>query len=118
MRLSDDDVERALFCVNEVVGSRLRADVPVPWWMWQLANRLDLSSLTSGMSPSGHESDGGSEALETSLIGTQEAANLLGLSTRHVRRLAADLDGENVRGRMVFKRSTVVEYAQEKRNGR
>ncbi|WP_157561127.1 helix-turn-helix domain-containing protein [Mycobacterium sp. E802] len=116
--MSDDDIEHLLFAVNEALSFRQRHHMPILPWMIPLANRFNLTSLTSGMSPTGHESDSGSSALESSLIGTNEAADLLGLSTRQVRRLTADLDGENISGRIVFKRSTVTEYAQERRHGR
>lgn len=118
MNLSGDDIEYALYCVVETIDRRRRAGICVPPWMHQLGQRFNLASLTSEMSPSGHESCTDSEGLESDLhVGSKEAAHLLGLSTRQVRRLRSDLDGETVGGRMVFKRSTVIEYAQERRNG-
>ncbi|WP_141213961.1 helix-turn-helix domain-containing protein [Mycobacterium marinum] len=115
MRLSDDETEAALYCAMELIDRRRRAGVPVPSWMIRLAHRLDL---TSALSPRGHEIDSGSESLESDLlVGSREAADILGLSTRQVRRLAPDLDGEAIGGRIVFKRSTVIEYAEGRRNG-
>ncbi|GJO37411.1 hypothetical protein NJB1604_02150 [Mycobacterium marinum] len=119
MRLSDDEAEQALYCVNELVDRRRRAGITVPHWMTHLGNRLDIASLTSEMSPTGHEFGSDSAPLESDLlVGSREAAGILGLSTRQVRRLAPDLNGEIIGGRIVFRRSTVTEYAQEKRNGR
>lgn len=119
MRLSDDECEEALYCVAEVIDLRRRAGVPVPSWMRNLEQLLNLASLTSGVSGRGHENVGGSERLVTdSLIGSREAANILGLSTRQVRRLAADLDGQKCSGRNLFRRSTVIEYAQERNSER
>lgn len=116
MKLTDDETEAALYCCNELIDRRRRAGVPVPAWMIQLARRLDL---TSALSSTGHESGGGSESLNSDLhVGSREAAAILGLSTRTVRRLAPDLDGQIIGGRMVFKRSTVVEYAEGRRDGR
>jgi hypothetical protein len=87
--------------------------------MNQLGKLLDLASLTGGMSHEGHESDRVGAALDTDdLVTTGEAANLLGLSDRQTRRLRSDLDGEMVAGRMVFRRATIIEYAQERRDGR
>jgi hypothetical protein len=85
--------------------------------MVHLARRLDL---TSALSACGHESDSGSESLEPGiLIGPRETANLLGLSTRQVRRLAEDLNGEEIGGgRRVYRLLTVVEYAEGRKNGR
>ena len=118
MKLSADDAELALYCVNELVDRRRRAGIPVPQQILILAKRFDLASLTSGMSPRGHENDGGSESLESDHAGSKEAADILGLSTRTVRRLAPDLDGEIIGGRLVFSRATIIEYAQERRHGR
>jgi len=119
VQLSDDDVERALFCVNESVGFRHRARMPVPPWMSDLGRRLDVTSLTCGIAAVGNESDCASSVLDTeALIGTREAAAILGLSDRMVRLLANDLEGEKVGGKHVFRLSTVIAYAQEKENGR
>jgi hypothetical protein len=43
------------------------------------------------------------------MISTEEARQLLGLSPRHVRRLAPQLDGRQVAGRWLFPRSAVLE---------
>jgi hypothetical protein len=115
VKLTPREVEAALYCVNELVDRRARAGIPVPEWMRRLGRKLNLASL---MSDDGHEIGSGGEALDSkTLISTTEAAYILGLSTRQVTRLAADLDGENHGGVWVFKRSTVVEYAQERING-
>ncbi|MCV7285353.1 helix-turn-helix domain-containing protein [Mycolicibacterium wolinskyi] len=116
MKLTDDEVQAALYCVVEVVDRRRRANIPVPPWMIQLARRLNL---TSALSDRGHELDSGGEQSEPErLIGTREAAAILGFSPRHVRRIAGDLDGETISGRVLFSLSTVAEYAQEKTDGR
>lgn len=118
-RLSDDECELALYCVNEVVDRRSRAGVPVTPKIRHLSRKLDLASLTSEVSASGHEKSGGSERLVSDrLIGSREAANILGLSTRQVRRLASDLDGRKYGGRNLFRLSTVTEYAQERSSER
>lgn len=116
MRLNNDETEWALYCVNELVDRRRRAGIPVPQRMVELARRLDFAAL---MSASGHELD--SDATESEgpvRIGPREAAELLGLSTRQLRRLAADLDGEMIGGRRIYNLRTVSEYAEEKRRGR
>lgn len=87
--------------------------------MLDLGKRFDLASLTSEMSLNGHQNGCGREPSESDHhVGSKEAADLLGLSTRQVRRLAPDLDAEIVGGRLVFNHQTVIEYAEEKRNGR
>ncbi|ORB84676.1 hypothetical protein B1987_13705 [Mycobacterium kansasii] len=116
MRLSDDEAEQALYCANELIDRRRRAGVPVPAWMTRLAHRLDL---TSALSSAGHENDSDNAALDANeLVTTAEAAELLKVSTRQARRLSRDLDADTIGGRLVYRRSTVIEYAQERRNGR
>lgn len=84
--------------------------------MHSLAQRFDLASL---LSSSGHESDCGDAESEPPLeIGTSEAADILGVSPRHVRRLTADLDGELRLGRLIFRLDAVQAYAEGKRDGR
>jgi hypothetical protein len=51
-------------------------------------------------------------------ITAAEAARLLGCSPRHVRRLAADLDGERVGPVWCFRLSVVEQYARELVRGR
>jgi hypothetical protein len=114
VNLSGGDVEGALYCVNELVARRCRAGVPVPEWMRDLGRQFDRASLA--MSPRGHESEGTAAELDPErLIGTTEAARILGVSPRQVRRIAKDLDVETPGGRMAFRHSTVAEYAEEKR---
>lgn len=118
MRLTDEDARAALYCCNELIDRRGRAGIPVPDWMRLLAGKLNLSAVLA-MSVGGHElEDGGEELDPLELIGTGEAAGLLNLSSRQVRRLATDLDGEIVCGRHVFHRATVIEYARARKEGR
>lgn len=112
MNLNEQETEAVLYCVTELVDRRARAGVPIPAWMHALAQRFDLASLTS---PRGHESDGAAAELEMPvLIGSSEAADIIGVTARQVRRLRADLAGEKVGGRMVFNLQTVKEYAEER----
>lgn len=52
------------------------------------------------------------------LIGTAEAAALLGLTQRQVQRLKNDLGGAQLSGRFIFARRQVVEYAEARREHR
>lgn len=119
MRLSDADIAALLYCVTELVDRRSRSGVNVPGWMLKLSKRLDL---TSALSARDHEFDSAGAALGTeignSFVGTREAAKLLRLTEASVRRLATDLDGQKVGRDWVFKLSTVLQYAEERSNGR
>lgn len=115
---SAEETEAILFCVNELIGLKRRFGLRVFPWQLELGRRFDTASLS--MSPRGHGSSGiGSEEaqLETPvLIGTRDAAELLGLSTRQIRRIAANLGGETIGGRMVFRLSVVTKYAEDQPN--
>ncbi|KKF01934.1 hypothetical protein WN67_10995 [Mycolicibacterium obuense] len=65
------------------------------------------------MSAVGPQSDCEERELEPDdLIGTAQAAALLGCTERHVRRIQADLDGVRPAGRsLVFSRRQVLQYA-------
>ena len=103
-----------LVWVNELIRRRRAVGAQVDAEMLSMAQRMDLQVLSRGMSGVGHESGGHGSALADDLIGTREAARILGLSDRQVRRLAADLDGEKVVGRTLFRRSSVIDYQQAK----
>lgn len=52
------------------------------------------------------------EQQESELIGTTEAAQILGCSTRYVRRIHATLDGNRIGNTWTFPREVVEDYAQ------
>lgn len=51
----------------------------------------------------------------TDPIGVDEAANILGCSTRHIRRIATTLDGRKVSRHWSFERHTVLDYRDRER---
>jgi len=70
------------------------------------------------MSANGHDLGGApAELKQNTLIGSVEAATLLGCSARHVRRIASDLEGQRVEGQWVFRRQDVAAYADAKGAG-
>ncbi|MFA7513846.1 MAG: hypothetical protein WCZ29_25530 [Mycolicibacterium vanbaalenii] len=72
------------------------------------------------MSAIGHQTRCDAEESEQDdLIGTAQAAALLGCTERHVRRIQADLDGARPAGRnLVFSRRQVIQYAQARKEHR
>ena len=67
---------------------------------------------------SAHGTDEAAPAPESEpadLIDSEQAAQILGCSTRRIRRIAADLDGEQISGRWIFHRHNVIEYARNKK---
>jgi hypothetical protein len=110
MRLTSDQVDVLLYALRDLIARRNLAHRPVP----PRVKDLNIAAL-QWMSAGRHESvDGPEELTPDTLIGTAEAAAILGCTPRHAARLAADLDGQLVEGRWVFRRQTVVEYAELK----
>ncbi len=115
MNLSGEEVQGALYCCNELIDRRARAGIPVPVWMTRLAGHLNLAALVSD---TGQEIGSDPTSLETQdLIGSVQAARLLGISPRQLQRLAADLDGQKICGRWAFQAQVVREYAQARVKG-
>ncbi|MGV0618171.1 hypothetical protein ABQE58_25085 [Mycolicibacterium elephantis] len=106
-QLDPDQYRAVRYCVAEVVRRRLLGGQPVPAWLRSLHHHLTSSVGGTDTAVPQRES---SEAIDTA-----EAARILGCSTRYIRRIAADLDGQHVAGRWIFHRHTVTEYAEAKR---
>lgn len=117
--VADDDVQRALVCINETIWWRDRNGWQVPDWMRQLGMKLDL---TSGVSLWGKRGVGGTNTAEPHsdseavlLLGSRQAAERLGMKPRTFRNHAKNIDHEKVGGKMVFRLADVTRYAEERR---
>lgn len=108
MTLREDELKACRYAVSEMLRTRRRVGAPVPEWLRRIDARLD-AELVECTSHTGHEPDTADRHSE--LIGVTDAARLLGCTARHVRRLAADLDGQRAGRAWVFDRRTVTEYA-------
>lgn len=77
-----------------------------------------VRSLLTYMSTSGHEIGSAAPPLSQNpnLIDAKQTAVILGCSSRHVRRLHTDLEGQLIAGRWLFNHDTVTEYATARRN--
>lgn len=105
----DEQLPAIRYCVAETVRRRLLTGAPVPEWMRRLDHHL------RAMSAHGPKPVAVQPQSETEVIDTATAAQILGCSRRHVTRLAADLDGQQIAGRWIFHHHNVTEYAQAKR---
>ncbi|MCV7035125.1 helix-turn-helix domain-containing protein [Mycobacterium heckeshornense] len=139
MTLDETDLRAAYFCVAEVVRRRRLSGQPIPSWLrghfdrldravraaaasgqpipsWLRGHfdRLDRAVRAAAASTSGHESGCAEQELQQQWLTATQAAQALGVSARHVRRLAADLDGQLVGGRWLFSADVVGEYAEER----
>lgn len=89
------------------------AEPPVRMRALQQALSLAAEQVRSTSAPGHHDvapPRGGAGCSTGDEIGTTTAATVLGLSTRQVQRLAADLDGRRVGGRWVFDQAAVHSY--------
>lgn len=107
MNLDEHQVRAVRYCVGEVVRRRLLTGAPVPGWLRRLDHTLRMSAH-------GPETAAGQPESKSEVVDSSEVAAILGCSTRHVRRLAADLDGQHVAGRWIFNRRNVIDYAEGK----
>lgn len=103
------DIGAARYCAR--VTASLYRGRPVP-------ERL-RRHITSLMSDNGPETQAPQEQSTYEPIGIGTAARILGVTQRHVRRIAADLDGTRIDGRFwIFDREVVEAYARAKAAGR
>ena len=99
----------ALYAVRDLISRRILGNNPVPPGMRRLC--LDLEAASAH----GSKDEAAQPEWETEeLIDTTEAAAILNCSTRWVRQIRNDLDGRNISGRWIFRRQTVIDYADMK----
>ena len=104
----------AYYCAAEVLRNRRRVGQRIPPWLYRHYAQLDEQIR---LSQSRQEFGcGGEQSSEPDWITAKEAALMLGRSKRTVLRLAADLDGRMVGGRLLLDRRTVAAYAEAKRS--
>ncbi|BBZ64961.1 hypothetical protein MINS_03900 [Mycolicibacterium insubricum] len=101
--LTGEQLHGIRYCIAETIRWRVLGARPVPGWMRALDEHLKMSVGGRNTGVRQQESD---------QIDTDEAARILGCSTRHTRRIAADLDGVQISGRWIFHRRTVIEYVE------
>ena len=110
MNLTGTDLTAAYYVTAEVVRHRQRTGQPIPQWLSRHFDRLGAEVRASRL---GHESDrAAGQSQQDKMITTREVAAILGCSKRQAQRLAAELDGFFVGGRWLFKRNSVIEYAE------
>lgn len=105
--MGEDDVRAALVAASMLLDRLRLRNAPLPAWLVQHHQRMRIMSAT------GHQNC--SDTAQSEQIGVSEAGHIIGISTRHVRRIATDLYGIQVGTTWVFDRATVEEYAQERR---
>lgn len=97
----------AFRAVTDLIVGRVRGNRPVPPGFYRFRSDLEASLRGSLFDASRTQSTD-----DDDLIDTAEAAEILNCSHRWVRQIHNDLEGRNYGGRWVFRRKTVVEYAE------
>lgn len=108
MTLDKDDLRAARFVLAEFTRRRRLAGQPIPTAILRLHHHL--------VSVDGPEHRVARRESETAavIIDSRQAAEIIGCSERHVRRIATDLDGRQIAGRWAFDHQAVTEYALHK----
>lgn len=101
--LADEDAAAALYAVEAAQRSRQRNGLPP---------LLSLTRLHAALAPPGHGASPTEPVGEPELVTTREAAELLRVSVRTVRRLAPGLGGRIVGGRLLLDRQAINEHTQ------
>lgn len=109
--LTDVQVRTALWAIEELRRRRRLVGQPVPAALAELHTHLAMSA--HGQPAEVPAAPSTPRPVE--VIDAQEAATILGISARHVRRLAADLGAHRIAGRWVFNRQNVIDYAEGRR---
>lgn len=108
LRLTVDEVEAALYALHDLISRRRLAGRPIPGEVNALYRRLLGSELGTESQPPAPQ------LIVEGPINVAEAATILGCSREYVRRIAADIDGQQLGRYWVFPRRSVVEYAAAK----
>ncbi|GAC81154.1 hypothetical protein SAMN04488550_1172 [Gordonia malaquae] len=106
MDVSDDQARLIVYVTAEFVRRRQLTGQPIP----EQVRRLLAEASAYGTSERPQEQ----HSEPDDLIDTETASRILRCTSRNVRRIATDLDGEQVAGRWIFRRATVNEYAHLK----
>ncbi|MEZ0382170.1 helix-turn-helix domain-containing protein [Mycobacterium sp. pW045] len=116
VQLNETEVQACYYGLAHFMRQQRIRQRPVPRSVELLYRRID-AAIRTPVSDSGHQIS----AVPTQSdvwITAREAADILGVSKRQAQRLHADLDGQLIGGRWLFKRETVQEYAHERTSGR
>ncbi|AYE93451.1 hypothetical protein C0J29_00095 [Mycobacterium paragordonae] len=108
MELTPEQVRLTLYATRDLVTRRTLGGQPIPKGMHTLLKQLIASAHGSGFSTPERE------LVTLELVNSAGAAEILNCSTRWVRTISNKLGGRNVNGRWIFRRQTVIEYAQER----
>lgn len=99
------DLAAARYCAQ--LTAQLYAGRPIPGPI-----RRHIEQLLSGSVDGTECVAGQQESTHETFIDTAAAAQILGCSTRYVRKISRSLDGDRIAGRWVFRESAVRDYTE------
>lgn len=109
----EDTLHRVVFALAAAQQARRRNGMQPGAGHTEILAAVETALAADGLT------DGPAEPVEalceTEVIGTEETAQLLGVSTRQVRRIATSLDGTRTRGGWIFHRGTINDYLETRR---
>ncbi len=116
MELIGDDLEAAYFLAHRFVEPMRAAGRPVSDAIERYTRKVDLAWK---MSASGPENTATAVTSEHESCDSAEAAQIIGVTERHVRRLAdeGDLVGRKFGTAWVLSRQSVMDYAEGRQDG-
>lgn len=103
--LTDSQVQAAVYALAEFKRRRRIVGQPIPTAVAELHTHLLMSACGPEPPPAQRQST-------PEQVDTLQAADLLGITPRHVRRIAADLDGQRIAGRWIFNRNNIIDYRE------
>lgn len=111
MRLTGIEPAAALYAVAGFVRQRQLQGRTVPPEVVRLFERLDTAVRVSRKrNETGYPAEDSTTSMQDELIGSAQAARMLGCTQRMVQLLAGQLGGQKISGRWCFRESSVVEY--------
>ena len=106
--LTREEISWARAALAETMIRRHRTGEPVPPQLPSLLRRFDDILTSKAGSADGTSDADGTEHLD--LIGTAEAAAIIGTSEERARRIAPQLGAYRVGGQWIFRRADVIEH--------
>ncbi|MGB3699313.1 MAG: hypothetical protein WBA05_17940 [Gordonia sp. (in: high G+C Gram-positive bacteria)] len=106
MDVTAEQARMLAFVIAEFIRRRQITGQPIPDRVRGLLRAVSAHGTAEPVAPQESPAD---------LIDSEQAAQICGCSSRRIRRIAADLDGEQIAGRWIFHRHNVIEYARNKK---
>ena len=112
IEFGESDWRAAVYVASDVIRQRQLSGAPIPDWLRRHQFRCEQRLLMSRA----RQQFGGvvRKSEQDELIGVPEAGTILGWKPRRVQRNAADLGGQLVGSALVFRRSVVEDFANER----